>query len=135
MKRIVTSLILVVCFSALGHCSCIEHIKTFYITYMNNIEHDNFKNKALCHQYLTEELMDKVAEMVEKTNSDPIIRAQDVSADGIATLCVKPLEDNWYIVSYYWNKNDKSSLIQIPIEAHDIDGECKITDIQWVINT
>ena len=76
-------------------------------------------------------MMNRVAEVIEKTYADPIIRAQDVSADGITTLSVKPIEDNWYMVSYYWNKNDKSSLIQIPIEAHEIDGECKITDIQW----
>lgn len=72
--------------------------------------------------------------LICSTGVDPIIRAQDINLDAIETLNIKSLAKSWYMVSYYWNKKDPSSLIEIPIKVQEIYGSCRIVYITPIWN-
>lgn len=134
MKRIILSLLLILCFNTASQGCCREQIKTFYTTYLENVLHDSSLNKELCKSYLTEELLGKVERLRNATNIDPIIRSQDASFDAIETLAIEPLTNNWYMVTYYWNKTNNSTLVEIPIKAERVKGKCLITYITPIWN-
>lgn len=123
------SLLLVLFFNTACQGDCREQIKTFYATYLENVLHDHSRNAELCKSYLTEELLEKVNRLSAATDVDPIIRAQDANVDAIETLEIQPLAKNWYMVRYYWNKNDSTTLTEIPIKVQRIKGKCLITYI------
>lgn len=59
--------------------------------------HDNSRNEELsCKSYLTEEFLKKVDRLINATNVDPLIRAQDASLDAIETLKIEPL--TWFAI-------------------------------------
>lgn len=129
MKRVFFTFILTLCTTTICMADCPAQIKAFYKTYLTNVLYEitSTKNDALCKEYLTKEAIAQVDELVKKTGADPIIRAQDTNATAVQTLNVKQIEDNCYIVSYLWNKNDSSSITKIPLKAQMFDGRCKIT--------
>lgn len=129
MKRFLLSLLLILCFNTTCRGDCREQIKTFYTAYIENVLHDNSRNEELCRSYLTEELLEKVDRLINATNVDPLIRAQDASLDAIETLNIEPLIKNWYMVRYYWDKKDSTTIKEIPIKAQSINGKCLITYI------
>ena len=123
-------------FGNIAFASCMERVKEFYLQYMSNIEgeFDSEKDKELKETYLTETLLNKsIPEMVERTDADPIIRAQDMNKTGIETLAVNSLGSDWYMVSYYWKKGDESTLTQIPVKTTGAGDSCKICYItpEW----
>ena len=134
MRKILLSFILILCFNSSCYCTCTEQIRTFYLQYMENMLHDQSKNKTLCKEYLSEELLEKIPRMIRSTNIDPVVRAQDMNLDAIETLNINFLTDNWYMVSYYWNKKENSTLTEIPVKAENINGNCKITYITPIWN-
>lgn len=116
-------------FGNIAFASCPERVKKFYLQYMTNIESrfDSQKDKTLKEIYLTETLVKKsIPDMIERTDIDPIIRAQDMNKTGIETLAVRSLGNDWYMVSYYWKKGDESTLTQIPIKTTGSGDNCKI---------
>lgn len=130
IRKILLIAILTLCFSTICSSQCIDEIKTFYTSYLMNVENGNLNYEAaLCEKYLTEGLVAKTQRMVNSSGIDPIIRAQDVNEDGIKTLAVRTIVDDWYMVSYLWNERDSTTLTEIPLKAQSIDGECKIVYI------
>lgn len=96
-KYIILSLLLILCFNTACRGDCIEQIKTFYTIYLENVLHDNSRNEELsCKSYLTEEFLKKVDRLINATNVDPLIRAQDASLDAIETLKIEPL--TWFAI-------------------------------------
>ena len=75
-----------------------EKIRTFYVSYMNNLLNRISENKELCQRYLTKGLIEKNGRVVSATNSNPIIQLQDINNDAIETLNVEELNNDWYIV-------------------------------------
>lgn len=110
-------------------CACSDSIKLFYTTYLMNILEDNSKNEILCKKYLTEELVEKVSRLINVTGADPIIRAQDTRLDAVETLNIKTLCNDWYLVSYYWDKENIDTLIEIPLKTTNENNTCRITYI------
>lgn len=134
MKRLMFAFIFVLSVNTICAGACIEEIKTFYTTYLTNKLHDDSKNEVLCKKHFTEEMFSKFLRLVNATDADPVIRAQDANTDAIETINVERLEEDWYLVSYLWNKNDSSTLTKIPLKAQNIEGNCKITYITPIWN-
>lgn len=114
--------------------ACIDEVRTFYTNYMTNFLNVDSNNEALCKKYLTEELAAKLQRMVYATGVNPIIRAQDVNSDAIKTLNVREIADDWYMVSYLWNKKDSTSLVEIPLKVGYVNDQCKIVYITPIEN-
>lgn len=134
MKRFATILMVLLCLHSVCIASCLEKVREFYIAYLNNILQNGSDGIALCDTYLTEELISKVDRLKYATGADPIIRAQDVNKDVVATLSVEDLANDWYMVKYFWKKGDNRTLTEIPVKAQNINGYCKITYITPVWN-
>lgn len=137
MKKIIFTLSILLCFVTICHAQCEEQIKKFYTSYLSTRLYDVTKGKPLLKKSLTEEMLAKFQRMSNATGADPFSRAQDMTDDGINTVHVKSLGDNWYMVSYLWDKNDSTTITEIPLKAHDIDGHCKITYLtnEWYDST
>lgn len=133
MKKFITILLLSVCTATVCKGACAERIKIFYTEYLNNILNNPSKNEALCRACMTEELIAKMERVGYATGADPVIRAQDANQDALETLTVKELGNDWYLVTYLWEKRDDRTLTQIPVKAHEADGRCRITYItpEW----
>lgn len=128
MKRILP-LLLFSCLCGPVRADCTGQIRAFYTAYLTHVLHDGSRNEALCGRYLTPELIAKVQRMAAATGGDPIIRAQDANEDALATLRVKALGEDWYMVSYRWNGDDPETVCEIPVKARTVDGRCRITYI------
>lgn len=128
MKKIFILLLLII---SLKPCCAgnPEKIRTFYVSYMNNLLNRISENKELCQRYLTKGLIEKNGRVVSATNSNPIIQLQDINNDAIETLNVEELNNDWYIVKYQWKKGDVSSEKRIPLKAYEIDEEFRIVYI------
>lgn len=107
--------------------SDIEQIKHFYVHYMEAIEEgDDEMTEMLVQQFLTKEMQAKMGRLVNATGSNPLLRAQDVSAFGRQNLRCKHLEDEWYMVSYQWGEVDSVG-INIPLKiVKDAKGQPRI---------
>lgn len=84
------------------------------------------EERALLDRYFSRPMLEKVVRLSQLTNSNAIIRAQDITAVGRETLKVKELGDHWFMVSYLGDKKDASSIKKIPIKARCINGRCQI---------
>ena len=128
MKKIFILLLLII---SLKPCCAgnPEKIRTFYVSYMNNLLNRISENKELCQRYLTKGLIEKNGRVVSATNSNPIIQLQDINNDAIETLNVEELNNDWYIVKYQWKKGDVSSEKRISLKAYEIDEEFRIVYI------
>lgn len=107
--------------------SDIEHIKNFYVRYMEAIEEsDREMINTLKHNFLTQEMQAKMGRLIDATGFDPLLRAQDVSPFGIQTLQCRHLEDDWYMVSYHRDEMDSVG-IHIPLRiVKDAEGQSRI---------
>lgn len=105
-----------------GSQDAVKVVKDFYVSYATNVmKTDDTDNRLLMCKYLTPELIAKVARMRAAIQADPILRAQDFSAELLRTLQVKPLEGNWYMVSY-GNVPGTEQLTKIPLRVTKING-------------
>ena len=69
-------------------------------------------------------------ELIEATDADPIIRAQDLGENDMKTLSVKHLNDNWYEVNYTSAKGSQyERAVSIPVRVVNVDGQYLIDDI------
>lgn len=92
----------------------ILEIKKIYTSYATHImEMQDTASDSILQVYFTDRLLSKIGRIKLATQSDPIIRAQDFSKSSISTLQVKHLNNNWYMVSYTQNFDNKQT--QIPI--------------------
>ena len=107
--------------------SDIEHIKNFYIRYMEAMEEsDTEMIDTLELHFLTPEMRAKKGRLVDATGGTPLLRAQDVSDFGRQSLQCSYLEDDWYMVSYRWNEKDSVG-IHIPLRiVQDAQGQSRI---------
>ena len=107
--------------------SDIKQIKHFYVRYMKAMEEgDDKMREALVQQFLTKEMQAKMRRLIDATGTNPLLRAQDVSAFGKQSLQCKHLEDDWYMVSYRWSEMDSIG-IHIPLKiVKDANGQPRI---------
>lgn len=95
------------------YCACLSsHFKT---------------NGQFYAKYMTEAMLEKVQRMNAEVDANSIIRAQDVPEDSCATLEIKPLENNWYMVSYFSGKGGPyEEKHDIPVKVIQENGRCQI---------
>lgn len=92
-----------------------SQLKRFYIAYMTALdEMDRAGIETLLQDHLTPEMQEKRARLICTTNSDPLIRAQDVSEEGIHSVRCRPLSGNWFEVSYILSSQDT---VRIPVRV------------------
>ena len=85
---------------------------------------------SIKQKFLTKELIEKVDRLIEATDADPIIRAQDLGENDMKTLSVKHLNDNWYEVNYTSAKGSQyERAVSIPVRVVNVDGQYLIDDI------
>lgn len=85
---------------------------------------------SIKQKFLTKELIEKVDRLIEATDADPIIRAQDLGENDMKTLSVKHQNDNWYEVNYTSAKGSQfERAVSIPVRVVNVDGQYQIDDI------
>lgn len=110
-----------------------EKIKEFYIAYATEIASsksvDSIKSSinSLKCQYMTPELIGKLSRLSTATGADPVIRAQDFNEKAIETLDVKPLKEDWYMVSYSSSDTNGKKQVFIPLRVNLV-GERYLID-------
>lgn len=111
-----------------------EQIRLFYDRYMVYFEEwNNNKLFDLQSKFLTPEMLEKKGRLANATDSDPILRAQDVSEYGRQSLTCRHLEGDWYEVTYRWDAQDTTA-IHIPVRVEeDEKGQVRINYItpEW----
>lgn len=116
------------------HAEKAEQIRLFYDHYMMCVEEwNNNKLSDLQSKFLTPEMLEKKGRLVTTTDSDPILRAQDVSEYGRQSLTCRHLEGDWYEVTYRWDAQDTTA-IHIPVRVEeDEKGQVRINYItpEW----
>ena len=116
------------------HAARAEQIRLFYDRYMVYFEEwNNNKLFDLQSKFLTPEMLEKKGRLVTVTDSDPILRAQDVSEYGRQSLTCQHLEGDWYEVAYRWDAQDTTA-IHIPVRVEeDEKGQVRINYItpEW----
>lgn len=114
----------------------ISMIKTFYSTYINEVASNRSimelteKLDSLQKIYCTDKLLNTIPDIMEETDADVFLKAQDVNVESINTLIVKKdlRNHNKYIVSYY-DPYSKNSIIIILRVVKD-KGKYKIDSVQ-----
>ena len=116
------------------HAARAEQIRLFYDRYMVYFEEwNNNKLFDLQSKFLTPEMLEKKGRLANATDSDPILRAQDVSEYGRQSLTCQHLEGDWYEVAYRWDAQDTTA-IHIPVRVEeDEKGQVRINYItpEW----
>lgn len=116
------------------HAATAEQIRLFYDRYMVYFEEwNNNKLFDLQSKFLTPEMLEKKGRLANATDSDPILRAQDVSEYGRQSLTCRHLEGDWYEVTYRWDAQDTTA-IHIPVRVEeDEKGQVRINYItpEW----
>lgn len=116
------------------HAARAEQIRLFYDRYMVYFEEwNNNKLFDLQSKFLTPEMQKKRVRLANATDSDPILRAQDVSEYGRQSLTCRHLEGDWYEVTYRWDAQDTTA-IHIPVRVEeDEKGQVRINYItpEW----
>lgn len=116
------------------HAARAEQIRLFYDRYMVYFEEwNNNKLSDLQSKFLTPEMLEKKGRLANATDSDPILRAQDVSEYGRQSLTCRHLEGDWYEVAYRWDAQDTTA-IHIPVRVEeDEKGQVRINYItpEW----
>lgn len=116
------------------HAATAEQIRLFYDRYMVYFEEwNNNKLFDLQSKFLTPEMQKKRVRLANATDSDPILRAQDVSEYGRQSLTCRHLEGDWYEVAYRWDAQDTTA-IHIPVRVEeDEKGPVRINYItpEW----
>lgn len=116
------------------HAARAEQIRLFYDRYMVYFEEwNNNKLFDLQSKFLTPEMLEKKGRLETVTDSDPILRAQDVSEYGRQSLTCRHLEGDWYEVAYRWDAQDTTA-IHIPVRVEeDEKGQVRINYItpEW----
>lgn len=137
-KRMYLAVLLLISLFALRtqaqHAARAEQIRLFYDRYMVYFEEwNNNKLFDLQSKFLTPEMLEKKGRLANATDSDPILRAQDVSEYGRQSLTCRHLEGDWYEVSYRWDAQDTTA-IHIPVRVEeDEKGQVRINYItpEW----
>ena len=116
------------------HAARAEQIRLFYDRYMVYFEEwNNNKLFDLQSKFLTPEMLEKKGRLANATDSDPILRAQDVSEYGRQSLTCRHLEGDWYEVAYRWDAQDTTA-IHIPVRVEeDEKGQVRINYVtpEW----
>lgn len=121
-----------------------QMLKDFYTKYITVFAteppgHEGQKKlESLQRQYCTKALVKKIPELIEQTDSDPYLKAQDSDINLLKTLTItKDLQnENEYIVSYSFDrlvnvdpyKKEKETVV-IHLTVVNEDGSYKIDSI------
>lgn len=115
------------------HVTKAEQIKLFYDCYMECLETgDSNKESDLLGKFLTPEMQKKRARLVSTTDSDPLLRAQDVTEHARQTLTCRHLEGDWFEVAYrtFGGEVQDTVTIRIPVRTEeDEKGKVRINYI------
>lgn len=134
MKKIII-LFIALGYSLVSWAACPERIKAFYSAYMHNLSNgDDLKNKELCEVYMTQALIQKIQRITNATGVNAVIRGQDINEDAIQSLSVRNLGDDWYIVRYFWDKEDEKTATEIPLKVQNTSDTCRIVYITPIWN-
>ena len=133
MRKALLTLILL-----LGTLSCfagpIDSINCFYTTSIKNLIDGRTEELiSLKNRTLSPACLEKLDRIVSITNCDPLLRSQDVNSDMLESIFVQDVGNNWYIVSYYWDRTKRTSLVKIPLKAYVLDNKLIITHVtpEW----
>lgn len=116
-----------------------EMLKEFYTAYITEVSGNaSFKLMAerldsLKKKYCTEILLEKIPSLVEQSNADPIIKAQDSNIAYLKTLTIETNFKNknqyQYIVSYFDSSNPSIEKTIIHLSVIKEKGNYKIDDV------
>ncbi|MFI3322245.1 MAG: hypothetical protein R3Y50_06935 [Rikenellaceae bacterium] len=95
-----------------------EQITTFYKQYISILGEDYRKEKQLLAENITPNAIEKIYRDISSTGANEIVRAQDTNDNMLKTVKAEHLENDWYMVSYYWDSNKSSLITQIPLKAY-----------------
>lgn len=136
MKKVFTAIVLMlaICSSCSDkHEVTAEQLTQFYKGYISpNV--DNNRMTELKDENLTKQAYEKIGRSATSTGADQLIRAQDINRSAWRTVEATHLEDDWYMVSYFWVRDDSSTLTQIPMKALTVDGKLQITYVPHSLN-
>lgn len=111
-------------------------LKKFYTAYITTVSNDqskamNKKITLLRHQYCTKKALAKIPELVEQTDADPFLKAQDSDVSVLKSLSVKrnQTKPNLYTVSYSFINEFSSDKIAINLIVINQNGSLKIDDL------
>ena len=113
----------------LDNASDAEYLYSFYSSYFDEVKDENLLNdfedriNNLREKYIDSNLLQKL----ENTDSDPVIKAQDVTDEMIDTLQVDDLGSGDLIVSF---NGGNSTPTTIKIKLDYVDGKRLITNIE-----
>ncbi len=94
-----------------------ENVERFYHNYINHQINHLSDPDSLYEGYMGDRMRAKIKRLSYSSDVDPLTRSQDVSQDMLKTLDVKCLGRYWYMVSFFGDKNDSTSMIKIPVQA------------------
>lgn len=123
MKKIFLCLVLIIL--SFTSNADVAYIKEFYVNYMKNYT-KGIDNYELCRSYMTSGLLERIPRLIYATGIDPVIRSQDINDDCVNSLSINDLGNDWYLVQYYWDEDNKDTIIQIPIRITTNADKCKI---------
>ena len=114
----------------------ISMLRKFYTAYITTVANDqsrimNEKLSLLKSQYCTKKVLVKIPKIVEQTDSDPFLKAQDSDVSVLKTLSItrnfkKP---NLYTVFYSFKNEFSNEKIIINLVVINQNGSLKIDNI------
>ena len=100
----------------------IRTIRTFYKMYMSDSMPQEEQTK-----FMTEGLMGKMGRVTVSTGAVAVLRAQDTADGMLESLAVRPLQGNWYMVSYTSNPGTEYERTEnIPVHVRRQGGRCML---------
>lgn len=104
-------------------------LKEFYTNYITEVSNGAEPKKILSLQkkYCTSDLLKKIPKLIEQSDSDPFLKAQDSNTEFLKTLSIRKdlKKSNMYIVSYIADKK-----IIINLEVINENGTFKIAEVR-----
>lgn len=111
-------------------CEGIALLKKFYSIYLSGTSMNHSETLQLHAEYMTEAMQNKILRMTANTDINAVLRAQDVPEDSCATLEVKDLGNDWYMVGYTFGKGGEyEKQYNIPVKVVKENGRCLIAYI------
>lgn len=117
---------------AAGLCACRGEARkeegsafllAFYRAYATEFLHGTDQRAdSLLRRHCTEAFYEKLQRMIEDTDGNPLLRAQDYTDHALQTLQTRPLGDEWYEASWQWQPGSARGE-RIPLRLEHKGGE------------
>lgn len=115
------------------HATRTEQIRHFYDCYMECLETGDCKMESdLLGKFLTPEMQKKRARLMNATDADPLLRAQDVPEHARQTLACRHLEGDWYEVAYRTYGLNEQDTVTIRIPVRTVEDEKGTLRINYI---